>query len=86
MYKNICEFKNLLKAYQNARKCKRYKRNIVDYGFFLESNLFKLQKELISENYMPSSYVCFTVFEPKVRKVAAPAFRDRVLQHSLVSQ
>lgn len=86
MYKNICEFKNLLKAYQNARKCKRYKRNIVDYGFFLESNLFKLQRELISENYMPSSYVCFTVFEPKTRKVAAPAFRDRVLQHSLVSQ
>jgi retron-type reverse transcriptase len=69
-----------------ARKCKRYKRNIVDYGFFLESNLLKLQRELIFENYMPSSYVCFTVFEPKVRKVAAPAFRDRVLQHSLVSQ
>lgn len=86
MYKSICEFKNLLKAYQMARKCKRYKRNIVDYGFFLESNLFKLQRELISENYMPSSYVCFTVFEPKTRKVAAPAFRDRVLQHSLVSQ
>lgn len=35
---------------------------------------------------MPSSYVCFTVFEPKVRKVAAPAFRDRVLQHALVTQ
>ena len=86
MYKRIYEFKNLLKAYQMARKCKRYKRNIVDYGFFLESNLLRLQRELILENYMPSSYVCFTVFEPKVRKVAAPAFRDRVLQHSLVSQ
>lgn len=86
MYKRICDFKNLLKAYQNARKCKRYKRNIVDYGFFLESNLLKLQRELVSEAYMPSSYICFTVFDPKTRKVAAPAFRDRVLQHSLVAQ
>ncbi len=86
MYKRICEFKNLLNAYQEARKCKRYNRNIIDYGFFLESNLLKLQRELVSETYAPSSYVCFTVFDPKVRKVAAPAFRDRVLQHSLVTQ
>jgi len=86
MYNDICDFKNLLSAYQKARKCKRYQKNIVDYGFFLESNILKLQRELISEIYMPSSYVCFTVFDPKVRKVAAPAFRDRVLQHSLVSQ
>jgi len=86
MYKKICEFNNLLKAYQMARKCKRYKKNIVDYGFFLESNLFKLQKELVTEVYLPSSYICFTVFDPKTRKVAAPAFRDRVLQHSLVAQ
>jgi len=86
MYNKICNLKNLLKAYQDARKCKRYKTNIVDYGFFLESNLLKLQKELANESYLPSSYVCFTVFDPKVRRVAAPAFRDRVVQHSLVSR
>ncbi len=86
MYKKIYDFKNLLKAYQMARKCKRYKRNIVDYGFFLESNLLRLQREIVSEAYMPSSYICFTVFDPKTRKVAAPAFRDRVLQHSLVAR
>lgn len=86
MYKDIYDFKNLLLAYQAARKCKRYKFNIVSYGFYLESNLLKLQRELITESYLPSSYVCFTVLDPKMRKVAAPAFRDRVLHHSLVSQ
>jgi len=86
MYAKICDFKNLLFAYQSARKNKRYKRNVVDYSFFLESNLFKLQRELVSESYVPSSYVCFTVYDPKTRQVAAPAFRDRVLQHSLVLQ
>ena len=86
MYEDIYDFENLLSAYQKARKCKRYKRNIVDFGFFLESNILKLQRELITESYIPSSYVCFTVFDPKTRKVAAPAFRDRVLQHSLVAR
>ena len=86
MYEDIYDFQNLLSAYRQARKCKRFKRNIVDYGFFLESNLLKLQQELVTERYQPSPYTCFTISDPKVRKVAAPAFRDRVLQHSLVSQ
>jgi len=86
MYKKIRDFKNLMAAYQKARKCKRYKRNIVRYTFLLENNILQLKKELELESYSPSSYICFTVTDPKIRKVAAPAFRDRVLQHSLVSQ
>lgn len=86
MYTEIYDFKNLLRAYQEARRYKRYKENITHYSFLLESNLLRLQKELMTENYVPSTYVCFTVYDPKIRKVAAPAFRDRVLQHSLVSR
>lgn len=86
MYSVISNFNNLLLAYQEARKCKRYKSTSLRFAFFLESNLLRLQKALITETYLPSSYVCFTVSEPKTRKVAAPAFCDRVLQHSLVSQ
>ncbi len=85
MYDQICDFNNLLTSYNKARKCKRYKRSIVQFSFFLESNLLKLRDELVSECYLPSTYLCFTVSDPKTRKVAAPAFRDRVLQHSLVA-
>lgn len=85
MYNQICDFNNLLTSYNKARKCKRYKRSVVHFSFLLESNLFKLIDELVSECYIPSTYQCFTVFDPKVRKIAAPAFRDRVLQHSLVA-
>jgi len=86
MYSKIADFESLLSAYQKARKCKRYKKNIAHYGFFLENNLLKLEKQLLAECYLPSTYVCFTVSDPKVRKVAAPAFCDRILQHSLVRQ
>ncbi len=86
MYDIICSLSTLLYSYYQARLCKRYKDNILRFGFFLESNLLRLQRDLQTEMYTPSSYVCFTIFDPKVRKVAAPAFRDRVLQHAVVSQ
>lgn len=85
MYATICSFKNLLLAYKRARQCKKFKGNILEYGFFLENNLLKLHKELKAQTYSPFPYTCFTIYEPKTRRIAAPAFRDRVMQHSLVS-
>lgn len=86
MYQKICEFNNLLAAYQRARLGKRYQDNILYFSFFLENKLLGLQQELLTETYLPSPYLCFRVYEPKLRQVAAPAFRDRILQHSLVNQ
>lgn len=86
MYEIISDFQTLLVSYQKARLCKRFNDTILRFGFFLEGNLLRLQRELKSGEYAPSSYVCFTILDPKVRRVAAPAFRDRVVQHALVSQ
>lgn len=86
MYSHIYDFPNLLASYYRARENKRYKDTILRFSFYLESNLFKLQQELINETYIPSSYSCFTVHDPKQRTVTAPAFRDRVMQHSLIAQ
>ncbi|OGD90994.1 hypothetical protein A3E11_01320 [Candidatus Curtissbacteria bacterium RIFCSPHIGHO2_12_FULL_38_37] len=85
MYDKIISFEALLGAYYRARKCKRYKDKILRFGYYLESNLLLLRRDLQSEYYTPSPYVCFTVHDPKQRKVAAPAFCDRVVQHSLVA-
>jgi len=84
MYEIISSFNNLLQAYYQSRKCKRYKASILQFGFFLESNLLKLRQELVSEQYLPSPYVYFRVHDPKERNIAAPAFRDRVVQHTLI--
>lgn len=56
----------------------------MQFGFYLESNLWKLHRELETEQYLPSPYIYFMVHDPKERNVAAPAFRDRVVQHSLI--
>lgn len=84
MYDEIISFPSLLSAYYRARKCKQYNDTILRFGYYLESNLLNLERELKSGYYRPSPYVCFTVHDPKKRQVSAPAFRDRVLQHALV--
>lgn len=85
MFANICNLEQLVRAYYLARRGKRDKPWICQFDFFLESNLVKLKYLLSSDNYSPSPYAHFTVYDPKTRQVAAPTFRDRVLQHSLVS-
>jgi retron-type reverse transcriptase len=85
MFAQICDLEQLVSAYYLARRGKRDKPRICEFDFFLESNLVKLKYLLTSGNYTPSPYAHFTIYDPKTRQVAAPAFRDRVLQHSLVS-
>lgn len=84
MFADICNLEQLVSAYYLARRGKRGKPRICQFDFFLESNLVKLKYLLDSGNYTPSPYAHFTIFDPKTRQVAAPAFRDRVLQHALV--
>lgn len=84
MYDKICSFENLLRSYKLARKSNRYKKRICQFDFFLESNLLKIQKELINETFVTRPYNHFIVTDPKIRQIAAPEFRDRIVQHALV--
>lgn len=86
LFRTITESENLLKAFYRARSGKRENPKICEYDFFLENNLITLQRQVRSGQYEPSPYVHFMVDDPKRRQVAAPAFRDRVLHHSLVGQ
>lgn len=85
MYNTICNFEHLLNSYQMARRDNRYKRQVCQFGLFLEDKLLKLRWDLLTNNYCPYPYTYFVITDPKLRHVAAPNFRDRVLQHALVS-
>ncbi len=84
MNEEIYSFLNLLEAYRLARRDNRYKRQVCRFDYYLESNLLRLQWELTTGRYEPSSYAYFIVTDPKLRHVAAPNFRDRVFHHALI--
>lgn len=85
IHPEIYDFESLYLAYRRARRGKRDRGSVRQFEQDLEGNLIQLQNEIIWEEYKTGRYHTFPVFEPKRREVASLPFRDRVLQHSLVS-
>jgi len=86
MFNKIYNLQNLHNAFKKAQLDNHYKRKVCVFSFFLEENVNRLSWELSRHRYTPQAYTYFVVHEPKARNIAAPAFRDRVVQHSLVAQ
>ena len=83
LYSKICSFENLHLAYLKARKCKRYRQEVLLFSSNLEENLIKLQEEILSKTYKNGVYKVFYIYEPKKRKIMSLPFRDRVIHHAV---
>jgi RNA-directed DNA polymerase len=85
LFNSISSLESLVKAFDLAKLGNRHKNYAIEYEFYLEQNLSRLSWELRTGNYQPGPYHHFLISCPKLRAIAAPAFRDRVVQQSLVS-
>lgn len=83
LYSQICDFENLHSAYRAARKGKRDKAQVFRFEFDAESELVRLQDELVSKTYRPGAYTNFRLPDRKRRLISAAPFRDRVAHHAL---
>lgn len=83
MYEKICSYKNLLLAFNNAKKGKTKRRYVKRFNRNLTKNLLKLNKELSTQTYCPKPLKNFVLRDPKTRKISKSAFRDRVVHHAL---
>ena len=83
LYEQIYDYRNLYEAYRQARKCKRYRKDVLQFSYNLEENLISLQNELIWQTYEVGRYREFIVHDPKKRLIMALPFRDRVVQWSI---
>jgi retron-type reverse transcriptase len=83
LYDDIYDFHNLFIAYEKARKGKRYHNEVLKFRDNLESNLIKLQNQLIYKTYESGRYRKFKIYEPKERTIMALPFKDRVIHHAL---
>jgi RNA-directed DNA polymerase len=79
----LCEWGNLLLAYQNASRGKRGRGATAEFEMLLADNLLELQNELNGKTYQPGGYASFYIHEPKKRLISAAPFRDRVVHHAL---
>lgn len=85
LIEKICTFANALKAYHKARKCKRYRPEVLEFETDREVNLLRAVEVLKDGTYQPGKYRVFKVWEPKERIIMALPFFDRVIQHMIVN-
>ncbi|WP_295586544.1 hypothetical protein [uncultured Lamprocystis sp.] len=85
LWPEIATFETLLHAYRRARRGKRDRPGVAEFGLDLERNLFQLRDELVQGTYRPGPYRLFTIYERKPRLIAAAPFRDRVVQHAVMA-
>jgi RNA-directed DNA polymerase len=85
LFPRIISFEALYNAWRTARKGRRYKPEVLSFGYRLEENLLRLQDELRAKTYQTGQYKTFYVYEPKQRFIVALPFRDRIVHHAVVS-
>jgi RNA-directed DNA polymerase len=83
MFDAICEWGNLNLAFHNAARGKRRKPSAAGFELALADNLLALQDDLRSGQYLPGAYCQFFIREPKLRRISAAPFRDRVVHHAM---
>lgn len=77
------DWSNLLLAYRKAAKGKRGKQSAAAFEHQVADRLVQIHDDLTDFSYEPGDYVHFMIHEPKLRKISAAPFRDRVVHHAL---
>lgn len=84
IFEKICEIENIRLAYKKAsRGGNKFTEGNLRFKENIESNLYYIQKALLSGKYEHGEYSQFEVFEPKKRIINALPFKDRVVQHAI---
>lgn len=80
VYEHITSDENILNAYYNARKGKRYRKQVLEFTKNLERNLIEIQNELKKEIINYPTYKEFYIYEPKCRLILSQDFKEVVKQ------
>jgi retron-type reverse transcriptase len=84
LYQRIIAWENLVAAYEEARRGKRYTPEALAFSAHWEERLIELHEHLKWRSWQPGKPRIFTVKEPKRRDITAPPFADRIVHHALV--
>lgn len=82
----MVSFEKLDQAYRNARKQKRYRREVLAFSDNLDDNLLELREKALNGTLTFGPYRRHVVFSPKRRTVMALPFPSRVIQWAVYQE
>lgn len=81
IYSDITTLEAIFQAWDGFIKGKKKKGDVIEFGRYLEDNLFSLHKSLKEKTYTHGEYKSFYIRDPKVRHISKASVRDRVVHH-----
>jgi len=85
IFNKIISIENLYNAWEEFKKGKRHKTDVIEFEYNLENNLFKLHWQLKNGYYKHGAYQKFNVHDPKPRVIHKATVTDRVVHHAIFS-
>src|SRR3990167_10083438 len=82
-YGNLISIDNIFAAWEEFKKGKRNKHDVMVFEINLEDNIFKLYGDLRSKQYRHGTYSEFYVNDPKRRHIHKAEVVDRIVHHLL---
>lgn len=83
LWDEVISWDNLVGAYFDARRSKRFKTDVMRFHRQWEENLLNIHNHLVWGSWEPKPFKVFFVHEPKERVIEAPAFSDRIVHHAM---
>jgi RNA-directed DNA polymerase len=82
-YDALISPENLFASFDEFKRGKRKKEDVMNFERNLEENIFDLHLELFQKTYGHSAYETFNIWDPKYRTISKACVKDRVVHHML---
>ncbi len=83
IFQRVASLENLFLAWEEFRKGKSSRKDVQEFEWKLEQNIFALYRDLQSRQYKHGEYTAFSICDPKQRRIHKASVRDRVLHHAV---
>ncbi|PID30870.1 MAG: reverse transcriptase [Candidatus Cloacimonadota bacterium] len=85
LFEHIITLENLYIAFHKSARGRTGKKEVFEFQKNLSFNLLKIQKELLNNRFIFGNYHYFTIYDPKIRKICASSFPERVISHAIMN-
>jgi retron-type reverse transcriptase len=80
-YADLITLENLFLSWREFKKGKTKRKDVLEFEFNLEDNIFQLYQELRDKTYKHSKYTSFYIQDPKLRHIHKAGIKDRIVHH-----
>lgn len=86
MYQELIGIENLFTCWDEFKRGKLGKQDVMEYNHCLEDNIFRLHTELQEQTYTHEPYTTFHIRDPKPRVISKATVQDRLVHHVIFNE